>query len=189
MKKDIVMYKSGSFVDFQGVERQFVVCALSTSSFNNDDQQVCLSVYDSTELEVIGEHVLPRAVFIGISVCNPSDEWDEEKGKFVAYHKAAGFKATAPEKSAALFATRAGMINEAVVQALLDREVEHLKEDPGYVIKGYNQMKAKYERNQEAQKYLEETSPELLEFGGKLAALDEEKFARVLNVAMIRSDE
>lgn len=189
MKKDIVMYKSGSFVDFQGVERQFVVCALSTSNFNNDDQQVCLSVYDDIESIVLGEHVLPRAVFIGISVCNPSDKWDEEKGKFVAYHKAAGFKATAPEKSAALFATRAGMINEAVVQALLDREVEHLKEDPGYVIKGYNQMKAKYERNQEAQKYLEETSPELLELGSKLAALDEEGIARVLNVAVIRSDE
>ena len=187
MKKDIVMYKNGSFVDFQGVERQFVVCALSTSNFNNDDQQVCLSVYDESIL--LGEHVLPRAVFIGISVCNPSDKWDEEKGKFVAYHKAAGFKAIAPEKSAALFATRAGMINEAVVQALLDREVEHLKEDPGYVIKGYNQMKAKYERDQEAQKYLKETPSELLELGGKLAALDEEGIARVLNVAVIRSNE
>jgi len=189
MKKDIVMYKSGSFVDFQGVERQFVVCALSTSNFNDDDHEVCLSVYDNANIVVVGEHVLPRAVFIGISVCNPSDKWDEEKGKFVAYHKAAGFKATAPEKSAALFATRAGMINEAVVQALLDREVEHLKEDPGYVIKGYNQMKAKYERDQEAQKYLEETSPELLELGGKLATLDGEKLTRVLNVAMIQGDE
>ena len=189
MKKDIVMYKNGSFVDFQGVTRQFVVCALSTSQFNNDMQEVYLTAYNANDGVVEGETLLPRAVFIGISVCNPQDEWDEEKGKMVALSKARGFKATAPEKSAALFATRAGMISEPLVQALLTREVEHVKDDPGYVIKGYNQMKAKWEEKQEMQKYLEETPTELLEIGSKLATLKEEDIARVINVALIKSDE
>lgn len=188
MKKDIVMYKNGSFVDFQGVTRQFIVCALSTSQFDNDSYQAYLGIYhEDGTLE--GEATLPRAVFIGISVCNPQDEWDEEKGRMIALSKARGFKATAPEKSAAIFTTRAGMISEPLVNALLTREVEHVKDDPGYVIKGYNQMKAKWEEKQEMQKYLEETPSELLEIGSKLATLKEEDIARVINVALIKSDE
>ena len=188
MKKDIVMYEKGSFVDFQGETHPFIVCALSTSMFNNDSQDVYLTVYDQNGVAQ-GETLLPRAVFIGISVCNPEDEWDEEKGKMIALSKAKGFKATAPEKSAALFTTRAGMISEPLVKALLAREVEHVKDDPGYVIKGYNQMKAKWEEKQEMQKYLEETPAELLEIGSKLATLKEEDIARVINVALIKSNE
>lgn len=188
MKKDIVMYKNGSFVDFQGVTRQFIVCALSTSQFNNDMQAVYLTAYDDTGT-VEGETLLPRAVFIGISVCNPLDKWDEEKGKMVALAKARGFKASAPEKSAALFTTRAGMISESLVNALLTREVEHVKDDPGYVIKGYNQMKARWEEEQEMAKYLEETPEDLLEIGKKLATLEESDIARVINVALIKSNE
>lgn len=188
MKKDIVMYKNGSFVDFQGVTRQFVVCALSTGQFNNDSQDVYLTIYDGEGI-IQSELALSRAVFIGISVCNPQDEWDEEKGRMIALSKARGFKASAPEKSAAIFTARAGMISEPLVTALLTREVEHVKDDPGYVIKGYNQMKARWEEKQEMQKYLEETPTELLEIGSKLATLKEEDIARVINVALIKSDE
>lgn len=188
MKKDIVMYKNGSFVDFQGVTRQFVVCALSTSQFNNDTQEVYLTAYDTNGV-VEGETLLPRAVFIGIAVCNPLDEWNEEKGKMIALSKAKGFKAVAPEKSAALFTTRAGMISEPLVQALLTREVEHIKEDPECAIKGYNQMKARWEEKQEMAKYIEETPEDLLELGRKLATLEEADIARVINVALIKSNE
>lgn len=188
MKKDIVMYKNGSFVDFQGVTRQFVVCALSTSQFNNDTQEVYLTAYSNGGVEE-GETLLPRAVFIGIAVCNPLDEWNEEKGKMIALAKARGFKATAPEKSAALFTTRAGMISEPLVQALLTHEVEHIKEDPGCAIKGYNQMKTRWEEKQEIAKYIEETPEDLLELGKKLAALKEDDIARVINVALIKSNE
>jgi len=189
MKKDIVMYKNGSFVDFQGVTRQFVVCALSTSQFNNDMQEVYLTAYNTDDGTVEGETRLPRAVFIGVAVCNPLDEWNEEKGKMIALSKARGFKATAPEKSAALFTTRAGMISEPLVQALLTREVEQIKEDPECVIKGYNQMKARWEEKQEMIKYIEETPENLLELGEKLATLKESDIARVINVALIKSNE
>ena len=188
MKKDIVMYKNGSFVDFQGVTRQFVVCALSTSQFNNDMQEVYLTAYNANGV-VEGETLLSRAVFIGIAVCNPVDEWDEEKGKMIALSKARGFKATAPEKSAALFTTRAGMISEPLVQALLTREVEHIKEDPECAIKGYNQMKARWEEKQEMAKYIEDTPENLLELGEKLATLKDSDIARVINVALIKSNE
>lgn len=186
MKKDIVMYKNGSFVDFQGVTRQFIVCALSTSQFNSQD--VYLTIYDDDGI-IQSELALTRAVFIGISVCNPQDEWNEEKGKMIALSKARGFKASAPEKSAAIFTARAGMISEPLVQALLTREVEHIKEDPECAIKGYNQMKARWEEKQEMAKYLEETPEDLLEIGKKLATLEESDIARVINVALIKSNE
>lgn len=196
MKKDIVMYKSGSFVDFQGLEHPFIVCALSTSSFNTEENSVELSCYNNENDILEGNMVLPRAVFVGVSICNPGngsdrpgDEWDEEKGKMIALAKAKGFKFTAPEKSAAIFTTRAGMISEILVKALLAREVEHIKEDPECVIKGYNQMKARWEEKQERAKYLEETPEHLLELGSKLAVLKEEDIARVINVALIKSDE
>ena len=81
------------------------------------------------------------------------------------------------------------MISATLVEALLTREVEHIKEDPECVIKGYNQMKARWEQKQEAAKYLEETPENLLELGSKLATLKDFEIERVINVALIRSDE
>ena len=188
MKKDVVMYKNGSFVDFQGVTRQFVVCALSTSSFNTDEQEVAITTYQRDGLPV-SEVVSPRAVFIGISVCNPQDQWNEEKGKMIALAKAKGFKIEAPEKSAALFATRAGLISEGMINAILDREVQHVIEVPESVIKGYSQMKARWEEEQEIKKYVEETPDELKALSAQLNKLKTEQIERVINVALIQRND
>ena len=196
MKKDVIMYKNGVIVDFQGLEHPFIVCALSTNSLNTDEDSVEITTYNNETDVVLGSVVPQRAVFIGVSICNPGDGkdrpgdiWNEEKGKMIALAKARGFKHSAPEKSAALFATRGGMISATLVEALLTREVEHIKEDPECVIKGYNQMKARWEQKQEAAKYLEETPENLLELGSKLATLKDFEIERVINVALIRSDE
>lgn len=196
MKKDVVMYQKGVITDFQGVEHPFIVCALSTSAYNEDpDFEVALSVYSEEEQDYYADAELPRAVFIGVAVCNPGngnkpgDVWNEEKGKMIALAKARGFKFDKPEKSAALFATRAGMISEILVTALLTKEVEHIKDDPECVIPGYNQMKERWERKQAEQRYLQETPENLLKMGEALSTLKEEDIERVINVALIKSDE
>ena len=190
MKKDVVMYKNGSIVDFQGKEHQFVVCALSTSAFNEDDDYcVELECYDDTTAEMVGNLEFPRAVFIGVAICNPVDKWDEEKGKMIALNKAKGFKPTAPEKSAAIFATRAGMISEELVKALLDREVKHIEEDPEYVIKGYNKMKAQYEQKKAQEDYINETPENLRQIADTISKLSDDEINRVVNVALIKSNE
>ena len=193
MKKDVVMFEKGSFIDFQGLEHPFIVCALSTSSFNNENGEVTITTYDNQGY-CIADTKCPRAVFIGVAVCNPGngkdrlgDEWNEEKGKMIALAKARGFKHAAPEKSAALFTTRAGMISEPLVKALLTREVEHIKEDPECVIKGYNQMKARWDLKQEEKKYLANTPEHLLELGDKISSLKDYEIERVINVALIKS--
>lgn len=195
MKKDVVMYQKGVITDFQGLEHPFIVCALSTSNFNNDEYEVTLSVYDKELEDYMSDADLPRAVFIGVSVCNPgngidkpADVWNEEKGKMIALAKAKGFRPDKPWKSAALFATRAGLISEILVSALLTKEVDHIKEDPESVIPGYNQMKARWEAKQEMKKYLEETPEHLLNLGTSLSTLKEDEIERVINVALIKSD-
>lgn len=190
MKKDVVMYQKGVITDFKGVEHPFIVCALSTSDLTrNPDYEACLSVYDTEIGDYCSEAELPRAVFIGVAVCNPGDEWNEEKGKMIALAKAKGFKPERPEKSAAIFATRAGMISEILVSALLTKEVDHIKEDPECVIPGYNQMKARWEEQLRAKKYLEETPENLRQLGETLSTLKEDEIERVINVALIKSDE
>ena len=182
------MYKNGSFIDFQGVTRQFVVCALSTSSFNTDEQEVAITTYEGKGF-LVGEVVSPRAVFIGVSVCNPQDQWNEEKGKMIALAKARGFKLDAPEKSAALFATRAGLISEEMINAILDREVQHVIDVPESVIKGYGKMKARWEEEQEMKKYVEETPDNLKALSAELNKLSTAEIERVINVALIQGND
>lgn len=186
MKKDVAMFEKGVIVDFVGVEHPFIVCALSTSSYQNEKASMELVSYDNETGEAIENYVAPRAIFIGVAVCNPGngdkpgDTWDEEKGKMIALNKAKGFKADKIHKSAALFATRAGLISEPLVKALLQKEVEHIKEDPECVIPGYNQMKLRYEEEQEAKKFIEETPDNIKDLAGQFIALDEADKSRMI---------
>lgn len=196
MKKDVVMFKNGSFVDFQGITHNFIVCAVSTSNFQTEEDAVSLVTYYRDSDIVYDELEIPRAVFIGVSVCNPGngtdkkgDDWNEAKGKMIAEAKARGFKKANIAKSAALFATRGGLISEKLVEALLDREVEHIKEDPESVIKGYNTMKARWEEKQENAKYLAESPEELVKLGEKLASMSEKDIERTLSIALIKANE
>jgi hypothetical protein len=173
-----------------------MVCAVSTSSFQTEDDALSLVSYHRESDIVYDELEVPRAVFIGVSICNPGngtdkkgDEWNEAKGKMIAEAKARGFKKANIAKSAALFATRGGLISEKLVEALLDREVEHIKDDPESVIKGYNQMKARWEEKQFSAKYLEETPEELVKLGEKLASMKEEDIERAVTVALIKTNE
>ena len=189
MKKDVAMFEKGVIVDFRGAEHPFIVCALSTSAFQNDQYSIELVSYDNVYGGEVDNLEIPRAVFIGISVCNPGDEWNEEKGKMIALNKAKGFKPQNIRKSAALFATRGGLISESMVSALAKKEVQHVIDDPEYAIKGYNQMKLNYERKQEIKKYIDDTPDSLRELGEKIASLSDEDMSRVINVALIKSDE
>jgi len=187
MKKDVVMFRKGNIVDFRGVEHPFIVCALSTSNFQTEEHKVELSVRD-TDAYIVDSMEFPRAVFIGISVCNPEDNWDEEKGKMIALAKAKGFNPYKIQKSAALFATRSGLISEPLVNALLDKEVQHVIDDPESVIKGYNKMKLRYESELEKAKFLEKLPEPLLDLAGKLAALTAKETDQVITAALIKSE-
>lgn len=119
--KERVEYRVDSFVDFTGMERKFVMVALS--------QEVC------AEIALLSD----KCLSIGVSVCQPEDEFDENMGVQIALGKARKLH------NHALYSTDPGLINRGVVNALLDQEVAFFKQCPGKYLKGYDTAKAIYE--------------------------------------------
>lgn len=146
MKKEIASYKLGQFVDFKGVERLIVACAVSmpvkeglTATWNIP------GVEDSFEIV--------RAISIGIAVYNPEDEFNLTFGKEQAYKKAlAG--------NPCWFIGKGGVVTKECIDALLTEKIDHFTKNPEIVIKDYNANKAKYEEIQKEKEYIQNASPE-----------------------------
>lgn len=146
MKKEIASYKLGQFVDFKGVERLIVACAVSmpvkeglTATWNIP------GVEDSFEIV--------RAISIGIAVYNPEDEFNLTFGKEQAYKKAlAG--------DPCWFIGKGGVVTKECIDTLLTEKIDHFTKNPEIVIKDYNANKAKYEEIQKEKEYIQNASPE-----------------------------
>ena len=145
MKEKIVTVIS-EFTDFRGKVHKFVVAAVSMPV----DAEI--EIYG--ESEVIDWTSAEKAVKLGVAVCNPVDEYSEDKGKMIAINKARS------TSDYALYATLPGMINTAVVNALVAQEVEFIKNNPARVIPGYLDEKEKFEKRQEFAKKLAELTEE-----------------------------
>ena len=130
MKEKIVTVIS-EFTDFRGKIHKFVVAAISMPVYAE------ISIYSESEVNNLTN--AEKVVKLGVAVCNPIDEYDEEKGKMIAINKARN------SSDYALYATLPGMINTAVVNALVNQEVVFIKDNPGRVIPGYIDEKIKFE--------------------------------------------
>lgn len=146
MKKEIASYKLGQFVDFKGVERLVVACAVSmpvkeglTATWNIP------GVEDSFEIV--------RAISIGIAVYNPVDEFNLTFGKEQAYKKALAGEPC-------WFIGKGGVVTKECIDALLTEKINHFTKNPEIVIKDYNANKAKYEKIQKEKEYIQNASPE-----------------------------
>ena len=148
MKQDVAEYLIDSFVDFKGEEHKIVACALSQSIeksedgyklavgwVNEEDAFICITDPDYAEV--------CRVISIGISVCHPTDTFDEKKGKANAYNKALH-----DPKCPTIYTRDKGVASKALVQTFLKQEINFLKENPEKIIKGYNQMKARFDKKQ-----------------------------------------
>lgn len=129
--KERVEYRVDSFVDFTGMERKFVMVALS--------QEVCAEIDPDTENWDEDALLSDKCLSIGVSVCQPEDEFDENMGVQIALGKARKLH------NHAFYSTDSGLINRGVVNALLDQEVAFFKQCPGKYIAGYNTAKEVYE--------------------------------------------
>ena len=145
MKEKIVTVIS-EFTDFRGKVHKFVVAAVSMPVDAEIDLYEDDKIVDWTSAE--------KAVKLGVAVCNPVDEYSEEKGKMIAINKARN------TSDYALYATLPGMINTAIVNALIYQEVEFIKNNPARVIPGYLDEKEKFEKRQEFAKKLAELTEE-----------------------------
>lgn len=130
--KERVEYRVDSFVDFTGMERKFVMAAVS--------QECDASISEFfQEAGYMDECESSKRLSIGVAACRLEDEFNEEIGKTIALGKARR------SIGHALYSTDLGLINRGVVNALLDQEVAFFKQCPGKYLKGYDAAKAIYE--------------------------------------------
>lgn len=130
---------TGSFVNYTGLERQFVLAAASIHGESD------LYVEENLECIDTGDKVLS----LGISVCRAGDEFNVELGKKIALGKAI------KRRNHAMYATDAGLINNTMVKALLQQEAEYFKVNPGRYITGYDKDAARYKKGKELCEYIQ----------------------------------
>ena len=146
MKKEIASYKLGQFVDFKGVERLVVACAVSMPV-----KEGLTATWNIPGVEASFEIV--RAVSVGIAVYNPEDEFNLTFGKEQAYKRALAGEPC-------WFIGKGGVITKECIDALLTEKINHFAKNPEMVIKDYNANKAKYEQIQKEKEYIQNASPE-----------------------------
>lgn len=140
MNKNIkTEFKIDKFVDYAGVEREFILAAVSVPL----PTETCIFMPepDSYNGVFYSNNVyvdLEKYLFIGMSIRNPEDKYDEEIGKRIAVGKAL------KGKGKQLYASHAGLINTKMVQALLEQEAEYFKRDPQSYIAGYRNAEKRW---------------------------------------------
>lgn len=120
VKQKFVDYREGSFVDFEGKDHYFVVCAVLRES-------------------TIRENVT-RILSFGVSFCNPVDKHNNELGKKIAYGKSIS------DRNTNILLGRAGLLNIEAVKYILDNETNHVKQYPEQYSVFYAKAKDKYEK-------------------------------------------
>lgn len=120
VKQKLVDYREGNFVDFEGKDHYFVVCAVLRES-------------------TIRENVT-RILSFGVSFCNPVDKHNNELGKKIAYGKSVS------DRNTNALLGRAGLLNIETVKYILDNEVNHVKQYPEQYSVSYAKAKDKYEK-------------------------------------------
>ena len=120
VKQKLVDYREGSFIDFEGKDHYFVVCAVLRES-------------------TIRENVT-RILSFGVSFCNPVDKHNNELGKKIAYGKSVS------DRNTNVLLGRAGLLNIEAVKYILDNETNHVKQYPEQYSVSYAKAKDKYEK-------------------------------------------
>ena len=160
--KEHVEVINDSFVDYLGKTHHFTIAAVSSMLPKNGEE---LGVEDYLQNEVyheVGIYIedygtedylctVTKALRLGVSVCNPADEFNEKAGALKAISRARNSRPV-------LLSVDPGTINTKVVRALLEQEAEYLKGNPEKLIPGYNDMKTRYEKNKEMEAMVDKFS-------------------------------
>lgn len=134
MKERVDVLKD-SFVDYAGKTHYFVIAAVTNDLMNEEGQVPLIICPDGIEANWVG--TVEKGIRIGVSICNPEDEFVEKVGVLKAV-------ARARNDQPVLYVTDPGYINKTLVEAFLKQEAEYLKSNPDTYIEGYNDSKERY---------------------------------------------
>ena len=135
MKNEKVVYLNGEFVNFKGETQKVILCAVSVCL-----QDSVIVSGDIESVEGVDGVVVNKALYIGVSIQNPKDAYNEELGKKIAYSKA---KTT----GSIITTSYSGFINSETVNCILNNLLNYIKKDPGVVIAGYDKALKKFKTN------------------------------------------
>lgn len=144
MKKEIVQYATGKFKHFDGQDREFTVCMVSTSPIAklipSDYDGVMISSNVTAAVTENSEFITAweRYVNFGISVRNPQDAYNEGIAKKIAYGKANS------KKSYSVAFDHMALMSTEVANALLNNFVSRVSNDPSLAIENYEAQKEAY---------------------------------------------
>ena len=114
MKEHVNVLKD-SFVDYAGRTHHFVVAAVTNGLVNESGQLPLIICPDGIEANCVG--TVEKGIRIGVSICNPEDEFVEKVGVLKAVARARNCQPV-------LYVTDPGYINETLVEAFLKQEAE-----------------------------------------------------------------
>ena len=134
MKEHVNVLKD-SFVDYEGKTHHFVIAAVTNSLSN--DEGLFPFVVRLGEMEYSHINTVEKGICIGISICNPEDEFVEKIGVLKAVSRARN-------STPILYVTNPGYINNTLVEAFLKQEAEYLKSNPDFYIRGYKDSEERY---------------------------------------------
>ncbi len=151
-KKEIVETRTGSFIDYTGATRNYVIAAVSEilpeilideedNEIDIDNLVLACNLEANTIVDSVDRVV--KRVSIGFAICSAEDTFNEKLGIEIATGKAH------KKPTGVLYVTDLGMINTALVDALLKQEMSYFEDNPGHAIAGYNKAKADYESKQQ----------------------------------------
>lgn len=144
MKKDIAEYLVDYFTDFAGEKHYVVMCALSKSHFDQDNSLLVGWIDNKSytlNLSMDPCYDVYRSLSLGIAICNPKDDFDEEVGKKIAYNKA-------NISDPVLYSIKKGEINSAFTQSYLRNKMDFLKDHPERFIATYSEAEENYKEMQ-----------------------------------------
>ena len=142
MNNEIVL--KDKFVDYAGKEHQFIIAATKVV-FKDTGSPFVVKLTNGTG-EVLGD--VQAGLQIGVSICNPVDEFSEKVGTLKAI-------ARAKKSDIALYAAHPGQISDNLIRTYLAQEAEYVKKNPEKYIKGYNDAKTRFLKHQEMEKVKE----------------------------------
>ena len=125
--EDSAKFINDSFVDFAGKTHYFTVVATSTNKKGTYIVKESGYCFPPVETEI----------HLGVSICNPEDPFDEYAGIAKATKRA-------DNSPAILYITKKCYGTNGLINALLKREAEYIKKNPGKYIKGYDEARIRY---------------------------------------------
>ena len=158
-------YLIDDFVDFTGETREFILCAIT---------EECL-YFNNTPCKYF---------YVGLSVRNHGDVYNEETGKKIAKTKANS------NPIECMTAIEPITFNTDTVNALLHSYAEYFKKDPGIFLKSYNEQKKEYEKDPqrflEKRKFHEDKERKIKQLEQELKKVKESRFTDIYAVHKTR---